>query len=666
MKLKKISFKFKLILFLEVFLIIVNTFLGVLIWRQLSFMIRETSRKKLMSIASTAAVMVDYQAHEAIQTPEDEDGDDYLGVQSALQKVKKANLGVDDIYTMRRGEGENAWNFVVGSKDTADYDGDGVIETEEERVGVGEEYDSSDTPELEKALSRPSADYEINCDQWGCWLSGYAPIRGPKGKTVAVVGVDIPAKDIVDFEEETRYIIAIIIGALILVFPLLLYIILSLMVRPIAKILEGMERLGHDLSSRIDINTGDEFERISNTFNKMAGELEELYGNLEERVKEKTRELAQKIKEIEEKNVRDEALLESIGEGMIATDKDERMIMMNTQGEALLGYRKSEIVGQELSKIIRMENEKGDSISETGRPASVALATGNKSTSSAYYYVRKDGSRFPAMVTAAPVIHEQKITGVIMVFRDITQEREVDKAKSEFVSLASHQLKAPLVNINWYSEMLLEEDIGKLKPKQKKYLEKVYGSSRRMVELVNALLNVSRIEMGTFSIETKPVILDEIMRGVIDELEPHIKRGNLTVKENFGKDVTPMMGDEKLLRMVFQNLLSNAVKYTPPKGTVTIELQRTNDGKFVIRVSDTGYGIPSHQQRKIFTKLFRADNAKEKVADGTGLGLYIVKSIIDNSGGEITFESEENRGSSFTIVFPSFGMAGKKGSRRLQ
>jgi len=666
MKFKKISFKLKLILFLEVFLIIVNSFLGFLIWKQLSLMIRETSRKKLMSIASTAAIMVDSDAHEAVRTTDDEDGADYVRVQSFLQKVKKANPDVDDIYTMRKGEEENRWNFVVGSKNTADFNQDGTIEPEEERVAVGEEYDASDTPELKKALIRPAADYEINCDHWGCWLSGYAPIRDPKGKTVAVVGVDIPAKDIVDFEEETRYIIAMIVGALIVVFPLLLYPFLSLMVRPIAKIVEGMEKLKHDFSSRIAVDTGDEFELIARTFNNMAGTLEELYNNLEEKVKDKTCELAQKVKEIEEKNIKDEALLASIGEGMIATDKNERMIMINTQGEALLGYQKVALVGKKLSKAIRLEDEKGEALSEAGRPSSIALATGSKAVSSAYYYVRKNGSRFPAMITAAPVIHRDKTIGVVMVFRDITQEKQIDKAKSEFVSLASHQLKTPLVNINWYSEMLLDEDAGKLKPKQKAYLEKVYASSRRMVELVNALLNVSRIEMGTFSIDTRPVRLDEIMAGVIDELMPYVLRGNINIEEKFGKDVTAMMGDEKLLRMVFANLLSNAIKYTPPKGKITIAIQRTDEGKFVVSLSDTGYGIPKHQQNKIFTKLFRADNAKEKVTDGTGLGLYIVKSIVENSGGHIAFESEENNGSSFVVTFPSFGMTRKRGSRRLQ
>ncbi|QQS15542.1 MAG: PAS domain-containing sensor histidine kinase [Candidatus Moraniibacteriota bacterium] len=281
---------------------------------------------------------------------------------------------------------------------------------------------------------------------------------------------------------------------------------------------------------------------------------------------------------------------------------------------------------------------------------------------------RKDGTPYQALSSISPIVNKHgTLEFFVGIERDITKEKEIDNAKTEFVSLASHQLRTPLSAINWYTEMLLSEDAGSISDIQREYLEEVSHGSRRMVELVNALLNVSRIELGTFAIQPEPTDVVELARDVLNELKPKISEKQLHIKEQFAEDLPKMLIDPKLTRIVFQNLLTNAVKYTPEQGNVSMSIAMSQEKtKFSISVSDTGYGIPKEDQSRIFTKLFRASNIREKETDGTGLGLYIVKSIIEHSGGTVTFESEEEKGTTFTIELPVSGMRSQEGSKQIE
>jgi len=241
----------------------------------------------------------------------------------------------------------------------------------------------------------------------------------------------------------------------------------------------------------------------------------------------------------------------------------------------------------------------------------------------------------------------------------------VDRAKTEFVSLASHQLRTPLTAISWYGEMLLKGEVGELSEDQKVYMDKIYGSNERMIELVGALLNVSRIELGTFMVEPKICSLVGIVRGVVGELKPQIAKKDIKFSIKYDSKIPKKMKlDSKLVVVIVQNLLSNAIKYTPNKGKVTLEIKKRKNNVEIV-VSDSGYGIPKKQQDQIYKKLFRADNIKVKDTEGTGLGLYIVKSILDNTDGKIWFKSAEGKGSKFFVAIPLAGMKKKVGTKRL-
>jgi two-component system sensor histidine kinase VicK len=277
-----------------------------------------------------------------------------------------------------------------------------------------------------------------------------------------------------------------------------------------------------------------------------------------------------------------------------------------------------------------------------------------------YWCKNNFGKLFPLAFTAVSLWEGNNIIGSVILFRDATEEKEIDQAKDEFVSLASHQLRTPLSTINWYAEMLLDQDAGAITPEQKDFLEEIYNANKRMTELVSALLNVSRLDLGTFALDPKPADIVALVKEVLQDLKALTQKNEIRIAEQYEKIPTVNI-DKDLMRIVFQNLISNAIKYSPRGGLIAVEigLSRGKQGRkkhLAICIRDSGYGIPKTAQKKIFTKLFRADNIKTKITDGNGLGLYIVKSIITHSGGTISFTSEENKGTSFFITLPCDGI----------
>jgi PAS domain S-box-containing protein len=372
-------------------------------------------------------------------------------------------------------------------------------------------------------------------------------------------------------------------------------------------------------------------------------------------------------KKVENERIKDEALLASIGEGMVAVDITGTVIKANEQAQQLLGWKSEQLLGENWFERVPMLDSRNQPIALEKRPVRIALAVGKRVMNGDYLFMRKDTTVFPAFMTASPIIQGDKATGAILVFRDITHEREVDKAKSEFVSLASHQLRTPLSAINWYTEMLLAGDAGEINKEQRKYLDEVYRGNQRMVELVNSLLNVSRIDLGTFSVEPEPTNITEIADSVLKELKPQSSEKKLRVEVEYDANIPTMNLDPKLIRMILQNLLSNSVKYTPEKGAVRlcITIESRPHKHLQIVVADTGYGIPADQTDKIFTKLFRADNVMEKDTEGTGLGLYLVKSILETTGGTISFKSRKDKGTQFFVTLPMSGMQMRSGNKGL-
>jgi PAS domain S-box-containing protein len=230
---------------------------------------------------------------------------------------------------------------------------------------------------------------------------------------------------------------------------------------------------------------------------------------------------------------------------------------------------------------------------------------------------------------------------------DIHEQKELERIKTEFLSLASHQLRSPLSNLKWYIDFLLTRRSKQMTEEVQGYLHKMYRRNADMAELVNTLLNLSRIEMGRIKIEKETADITEIAKSVVEELESEATEKKIALETAYSGD-TVMETDRKLVRIILQNLLSNAFRYTLEGGSVQLRILASSS-KVRMEVEDTGVGIPPDEQNNIFSKLYRATNAKKIEANGNGIGLYMCKELVENMGGEISFMSKEGEGTTFFV-----------------
>lgn len=274
---------------------------------------------------------------------------------------------------------------------------------------------------------------------------------------------------------------------------------------------------------------------------------------------------------------------------------------------------------------------------------------------------RKNGEIYNALISVTPILDKKgEVLYFIGIERDVTKEREVERMKSEFISLASHQLRTPLSATKWYLEVLAdEENTGKLTNSQREILLKTYDTTNKTIALVNNLLNVSRIESGKIFGKFEKTNLCELVEGVVKDLGPLVEEKKIEVIVSIPKDVESVYIDPKIIREVYSNLLSNAIKYSATSSKVIIST--TEDVLyFLTKVQDFGIGIPLSEHKNIFSRFYRAQNAISKVPDGNGLGLYIAKIIVEAAGGRIWFESVEGEGTTFYFTLPKKAFSNEK------
>lgn len=229
--------------------------------------------------------------------------------------------------------------------------------------------------------------------------------------------------------------------------------------------------------------------------------------------------------------------------------------------------------------------------------------------------------------------------------------KALDEAKDEFVSMASHQLRTPLTSIKGYISMVLEGDAGEVNEQQQQFLQQAFASSQRMVYLISDLLNVSRLKTGTFVVERKETYLPDIVEAEVSQLVETAKSRGIELAYTKPTDFPKMMLDETKIRQVIMNFTDNAIYYTPKGGKIMVSLIE-KPRSLELTVTDSGIGVPKSEQHKLFTKFYRADNARKARPDGTGLGLYMAKKVISAQGGAIIFRSQEGKGSTFGFSFP--------------
>lgn len=351
--------------------------------------------------------------------------------------------------------------------------------------------------------------------------------------------------------------------------------------------------------------------------------------------------------ELEREKNKVEAIINSLNDGLIVVDDQMKIIFANRRLEMFCGIKFQELqykpidvfaAHPAMGPVFRLIRMIIDERAENENRKEVILSYPQERV---------------LQVTVSYLIDQLgNVLGFIISLHDISREKLIERMKSEFVSITAHQLRTPLSAIKWVLKMILEGDEGPLSLGQKKLLEQGYESNERMIALINDLLNLTRLEEGRFLYKFSSVsLIDLISQAVINFLPMTKKSGVELIFEQPKEKVPNIEVDVEKLQLVFQNLLDNAIRYTPAGGKVTISI-RPDKLYIEVAVKDTGIGIPKDKQSRIFDKFFRADNAVKLQTEGSGLGLFIAKNIIEKHGGSVWFESEESKGSAFYFRIP--------------
>jgi PAS domain S-box-containing protein len=360
-----------------------------------------------------------------------------------------------------------------------------------------------------------------------------------------------------------------------------------------------------------------------------------------------------------QEKIRDEAMLKSIGDGIIATDDKGKITMANRVAYETLGWRRSELIGRHIVNAIPMVDETGRVLTIAERPMTKVLMHGKKAvTSKRNYYLKKDKkTNLPIHITVTPIIIEGTIVGTIEVFHDITREKEIDQMKDEFISLASHELRTPMTAINGLLSMIAHGDYGPVNEKLKHPFQNIQISAERQIHLINDLLNVSRLQSGKIEFTYINFSLRTMLEDSVKSLIPIAQQKGLqlTLKD---EEEVHVHADEEWTKHIMNNLIGNALKFTE-HGGVTISYYAKNDTAF-IAVTDTGSGIDQTDQDKLFGKFQQLDRELSGKPPGSGLGLYLSRELAHKMEGEVQLtQSKIGRGSTFVLTIP---LASQKGA----
>lgn len=377
---------------------------------------------------------------------------------------------------------------------------------------------------------------------------------------------------------------------------------------------------------------------------------------LEDKVRAKTKDLEESkralvniLEDVDEARVRAEdernktlAVITNFTDGLIIFDKKGKVTLINPRAELLLGIEGGRLAESSIARIKNMPEFV---------PFAELINSKVKGIHRAEIKIRED---LILDITKAPIIREKEDIGTLIVLHDVTREKMVERMKTEFVSLAAHQLRTPLSAIKWSLKMLLDGDVGKITQEQKDFVGKTYSSNERLIALINDLLNVTKIEEGRYLSNLALNDVNEVINSVISNYKDTIEKKGIVVELDQPKGKLPRAKiDAEKIQLSFQNLFDNAIRYTGKGGKITVGIKLLKqENSIEVSVKDTGIGIPKDQQVRIFSKFFRAENAMKKDTEGTGLGLFIAKNIVASHGGKIWFESEEGKGSTFYFTVP--------------
>ena len=338
------------------------------------------------------------------------------------------------------------------------------------------------------------------------------------------------------------------------------------------------------------------------------------------------------------------AIIENLTDGILLLNKKNQVEIISPPVVDFFRKEKEAVVGRDVSELFSGEDLK--------QLKEVLLdGESGKKVKQVFRQEVSVGNRLDLEVTTVFLKTESEEKGVLIIFHDVTRDKLVERMKTEFVSIAAHQLRTPLSAIKWTLRMVLDGDTGPLSAEQKELLEKTYVSNERMISLINDLLNVSRIEEGRFLYKQAPAQLEEVVKAVLESSKELFKMKKVSLSVDIPSEIPPVNMDKEKMELAVQNLIENAAKYTPEGGSIHIMMEK-HEAEVVFKIKDTGVGIPESEHERIFTKFFRGDNVIKMETEGSGLGLYTTRNIIDAHRGKIWFESKEGKGTTFFFSLP--------------
>ncbi len=339
-------------------------------------------------------------------------------------------------------------------------------------------------------------------------------------------------------------------------------------------------------------------------------------------------------------NIGDLTITDYLIDGLLIFDRDNKVVLANPRVEKFFEVRQEDILDKSILHLTRFRSFK---------PLVTFLGGGIKECYRQDLEIREN---FILQVTSVSVMSEGEKISTLVILHDVTRERLSDKMKSEFVTLAAHQLRTPTSAVKWSLQSLMSGDIGDLNTEQKKAIETAYITNDRVISLVRDLLDLAQIEEGKYISKTELTDMEEIIQSIIEENKNISDNRRLRVE--FKRSQTPLpklMLDKEKIKIAIGNIFDNALRYTLAGGKITIACFGSKK-QVQVEIKDTGLGIPFNEQERVFTKFFRAENIRRMDTEGTGLGLYIAKNIIEAHEGRIWFDSEENKGTTFYFTIP--------------
>lgn len=399
-------------------------------------------------------------------------------------------------------------------------------------------------------------------------------------------------------------------------------------VEPAERLTETVRNIGRGkLDLKTDIITNDEFGELSREFNKMTERLRKYE--------------ALNIGKILEEKQKAETIVENISDGIIVCSRENKIILMNDAARQLLNidYVTTEKYYTDIIKDERVRNILSNPKSDNYISQPYLLFKKND----AEIFIRPRVSEIP-LVSGG-------ILGTVLILQDVTQFKQLDKMKSEFMATVSHEFRTPLTSINMSIDILNEGIVGKLNPEQTSLIHAAKQDAERLTKLVRELLELSRLESGKLQLRQELISINDVIVDAIKPIQLPFKEKSVELKLNLQADLPKFIGDVQQLGWVVSNLINNALRYTPSAGYVEIKSAREKND-IVVQISDTGRGISKENIGKIFDKFVQVKETMESTPGSVGLGLAIAKEIVEMYGGKISVESEVEKGSIFTFTIP--------------